>query len=106
VFEINNTSWKKPIADDLGTNTRDPQLKFKIQDWALEAWPGVPEWPPIIKSDKYGRIPRPEGSKAKGIQPDDRYDALGIMSWIKDEIEEGRITVDSPRVFKSSMQAS
>lgn len=106
VFEINNTTWKKPIADELELpgRTRNPEMKWKVQEWALDSYVGVPDWPPIIDSKK-GRVPRPEGSRAKGVQPDDRYDALGIMDWLKTEIEEGRVEVEQARAFKPAVQA-
>jgi hypothetical protein len=71
--------------------------KFRSKQWALEViapWVGqttgieIPDWPDIISS-KHGSIPRPETSRAKAIQPDDRYDALGVCwaMWqrLKDE---------------------
>lgn len=63
--------------------------KFRTKQWALDVMAPyfgqqfsvpnvVPDWPDIIESTKLGRIPRPEGSKAKAIQPEDCYDALAI----------------------------
>jgi hypothetical protein len=103
VSQINSIRWRKMIADDLEITThhskwRSPELalqynckpsdsgKFRAKEWALNsgyAFQGVfpeeiPDWPDIISS-KDGNKPRPEGSVAKAVQPDDRYDALAVM---------------------------
>jgi hypothetical protein len=64
--------------------------------WAYNpgyAWQGIypneiPFFTPIIDSSKEGKIPRPETSKAKAIQSDDRYEALAIMEFLKRDLEE------------------
>jgi hypothetical protein len=104
VFQINSIQWRKIVADDLGITThhskwRDPSLcktfncnprdsgKFRSKQWALmHARYDVPDWPDIIES-KNGKIPRPENSQAKAMQPDDCYDALAIMEWMRQEYE-------------------
>jgi hypothetical protein len=106
IFQINNMRWRKPIADDLGITThpskwKDPDLceefncapantgKFRAKQWAMMnpgyAWmhsfsEEVPDFPDIIESSKLGKIPRPDGSTAKAVQCDDRYEALA-MAW-------------------------
>lgn len=105
VSQINSMRWRKMVADDLGITThhskwRSPELalryncapkdsgKFRAKQWALginnglnmamRSFPDeIPDWPDIIHS-KDGNKPRPEGSVAKAIQPDDRYDALAV----------------------------
>jgi hypothetical protein len=102
VSQMNSIRWRQMVAADLGITThhskwRSPELaarfnckpadsgKFRAKQWALNpgyAFMGafeneIPDWPDIISS-KDGKKPRPEGSKAKGVQPDDRYDALAV----------------------------
>jgi len=103
VSQMNTIRWRKVVADELGITThvskwKDPTLagkynttpdnvgKFRTKQWALNpgyAFQGtfseeVPDFPDIISNAKLGRIPRPEGSRAKAVQPDDRYDALAV----------------------------
>jgi hypothetical protein len=109
IWQIHNTAWRGVIADGLGITThhtkwKDPALcevynchpdntgKFRAKQWAMQvgetAASGgpysqltseIPDYPDIIENNKLGKIPRPEGSKARAVQPDDRYDALAIM---------------------------
>lgn len=106
IFQINSTQWRQMIAADLGitihhSKWKSPKLaaqyncrpsdsgKFRSKEWALALNHGligwqfpytneIPDWPDIIESSKEGKIPRPEGSKAKAVQPSDQYDALAI----------------------------
>lgn len=111
VWQISANDWRQIIARDLGitihhSKWRDSGLasdfnckptdsgKFRSKQWATNGLgydraEAVPWWPDIIESSKLGKIPRPEGSKAKAIQPDDRYDALAIMQWMAEELERG-----------------
>jgi hypothetical protein len=90
IFEVNNMAWKSPVARDLGVKiTKD--FKWRVPAWAIEAY-GVPEYPDLIESSK-GLVPRPEESRAKAKQPDDRYDALGIMNWMENEILSGSVVM-------------
>jgi hypothetical protein len=70
--------------------------KFRAQQWAIDVYEPwsfqdhegkVPDWPPIIER-KDGKVPRPEGSTAKAIQSDDRYEALAMAEWLRLEIWE------------------
>jgi hypothetical protein len=113
VFQINNVQWRQIVAQDLGItihhskwNPKDAALaaelqcrpdkigKFRAKQWALgdyHVWASgkarneIPEWPDLIER-KSGLIPRPEDSKARAVQPDDRYDALAIMEWLRREL--------------------
>lgn len=112
IWQIGSIQWRKMIADELGITThhskwKDPKLavkynakpadsgKFRSKQWALNpgyAYQGifpqeVPDWPEIIDSAE-GKKPRPEESKAKAIQCDDRYDALAIMEWLHRELAD------------------
>lgn len=113
VWQINSMLWRKMIADDLGITThhskwKSPELvsqfnckpsdsgKFRTKQWALmynhgfDGWgmyDEIPDWPDIIESQD-GKKPRPEGSVAKAVQPDDRYDAFAIMKWLHREISD------------------
>lgn len=108
--QMNSIQWRKQVADELGITTHHSKWKssdlalqyncapkdsgkFRAKQWALlnqgYAFQGflpdeIPDWPDIIKH-KNGNTPRPEGSTAKAIQPDDRYDALAVCwaYWIE-----------------------
>jgi hypothetical protein len=106
VSQMNSIRWRTMVAEELGITThhskwKSPELarkynttpkdsgKFRAKQWALGSEEGmtfaedigfddvIPDWPDIIKT-KNGNTPRPEGSTAKAIQPDDRYDALAV----------------------------
>lgn len=105
VSQMNSMRWRTMVAQDLEITThhskwRSPELaaqfnckpsdsgKFRTKQWAMNpgyafmggAFPNeIPDWPDIIESSKLGKIPRPEGSKARAVQPADQYDALAIM---------------------------
>jgi hypothetical protein len=109
VTQMNSMRWRQIIAQDLGITThhskwRSPELvthynctlqnsgKFRTKEWAIGIGGGdtsfiteagfpneIPEWEDLIESTKLGKVPRPEGSNARAVQPDDRYDALAIM---------------------------
>lgn len=87
-----HSKWKDPNlpkgwAEPFNAAPRDVG-KFRSKQWAFDWDAGtgreagfpelVPDWPDIIESAKLGKIPRPEDSKARSVQPDDRYDALAI----------------------------
>jgi hypothetical protein len=114
IFQCGNTQWRQNVARQLSEETgqditlypqkwRDPQLaaqynckpqdsgKFRSQQWSfrvLEPWTvqrggnEIPDFPPLV----VGKTPRKEDSRAKAVQPDDRYDALAIMDWMRVEI--------------------
>ena len=91
IYEIQANQWRKLVAADLGITThhtkwgKGADSKYRSQEWVEEfhpKWDG--HWPDCITHTTRGLIPRPEGSKAKGVQPDDRYDALAIMNWMRD----------------------
>ena len=117
VAQINNTRWRQMIANDLGitihhTKWKSPELalrfnckpgdsgKFRSKEWALDYWdresqelhvfPNViPDLPDIIER-KDGKMPRPEGSTAKAVQPEDIYDALAVgWTYLKELHENG-----------------
>lgn len=87
VYEINNQAWHGIVRAHFEPE-KIPQaaIKWKVKEWALDAF-DVPDLPDLIKS-KHGKIPKPETSRAKPEQPDDIYDALGIMSWMQNECEK------------------
>jgi hypothetical protein len=87
VFEINNSSWRKVIADEMGITTHHSKwTKWRPKEWGLENFNNVPDLPDLIHHNKLGLIPRPEGSKAKAVQPEDIYDALGMAWWMRNEM--------------------
>lgn len=86
IYEVNNITWKKPIADEMGISLRSPKFKWVVKEWAIGAY-GVEDLPDLINSS-HGKIPKPEKSRAKPVQPDDIYDALGVMEYMRGQIEE------------------
>lgn len=82
-----HSKWRSgKLAQDFNCKPADSG-KFRTKQWALDVmapyfgqqWQTeIPDWPDIIESND-GKKPRPEGSKAKAVQPDDRYDALAVM---------------------------
>jgi hypothetical protein len=84
VYVVNNQVWKKPIRVETEIGNPD---KWDVKAWAIEAY-GLPDLPDLIDHSTRGLIPRPEKSKAKARQPNDIYDAAGIMAWMNDEREE------------------
>lgn len=129
VAQINNTRWRQLIANDLGitihhSKWKSPELalrfncrpddsgKFRSKEWALDHWrqenmelavfPGeIPDFPDIIER-KAGKVPRPEGSTAKAVQPEDAYDAFAVAwTYLHELIEIGVLKPNlrkSPRV--------
>ena len=88
LWEINYQTWLGVIRAETGqTLPSSKETKWKVKTWAIEAF-GVPNYPDLIQHHKLGKIPRPEGSKAKAVQPEDVYDALGIMAWMRATVEE------------------
>ena len=95
VYEINNSQWRKVVADQLGITTHHTKwTKDKPKEWALANFNGVPDLPDLIQHSKLGLTPRPEGSRAKAVQPEDIYDALGICMWM---VREMGFQWESPR---------
>lgn len=98
VHEINNVFWRQLVANDLGITIHKSKWspngegKFRAKQWVLErkneeGW-NIPEFPDLIKRD--GRaMPKPEDSRAKPFQSDDRYEALAMMEWMRFEIKKG-----------------
>lgn len=96
-FTTHHTKWNSPkLASQYNATLKDSG-KFRAVQWAKDVYePGwyqttgvpIPAWPDIIESTKLGKIPRPENSKAKSVQPDDRYDALAMCEWMRLELHE------------------
>lgn len=96
LYEIQANSWRKLIAEDLGITTHHTKWnnpkgtgKYRAQQWVEQfhpKWDG--HWPDMIRTAKRGLIPRPETSRARGEQSDDRYEALGIMWWMRQQLKE------------------
>jgi hypothetical protein len=118
VVQVNTTRWRMMVADELGitihhTKWKSSELaleyncrpadsgKFRSKQWALQKFE-IPDLPDIIESSKLGKILRPEGSKAKAVQPADEYDALAVAWAFFLELSENQVIVGglakSPRV--------
>lgn len=92
-WEVNAQSWKN-VVRALGFPKPD---KFLVKEWALATYPQIPDLPDLIQS-KDGLKPKPDTSKAKSVQPEDIYDALGIMAWLENETEELRANIRPGKV--------
>jgi hypothetical protein len=96
LYEIQANTWRKVVADDLGITTHHTKWnpnktegKFRAKEWVQQFhpnWDG--SWPDMIRSSKRGLIPRPEKSKARAEQSDDRYEALAMMEWMRRQAKE------------------
>jgi hypothetical protein len=98
IYQIHNTWWRKLVAEGLGITighrqwNHDGRGKWRAKEWALLN-PGyafmhvfdreVPDFPDLILTSR-GKIPRPDESHANPVQPDDRYDALAMAVWLKE----------------------
>lgn len=82
VYEVNNQRWKTAAIDD-GAPQALRKDKWEVKLWAMSAY-GLPDLPDLINR-KGGKVPRPEGSVAKAIQPEDVYDACGVLNWVRAE---------------------
>lgn len=96
VFEINNTYWRKIVAEALGItihhskwNPTKKEGKFRAREYCQQVYPDMPGFPDLIQHSKRGLIPRPEGSKAQAVQNDDRYTAVAIADWMRGELKKG-----------------
>lgn len=91
IYEVSIPTWQALVANDMDMkwSKKDGFDKWTIKEWAREVYPGIPDWPDLIR-DKNGLKPQPKSSVAKPVQPDDRYDSTGIMelTW---EYAHGRI---------------
>jgi hypothetical protein len=93
-FTLYHAKWKSATLAQRYNCKYEDSGKFRAKQWAqdvYEPWSyqeqgiEIPDWPDIIKANS-GNIPRPETSKAKGFQPDDRYDALAMMEFMRLEL--------------------
>lgn len=92
IYEINQSQWKKILRNDGVTIPKMPEGKWAIKQWAIQAF-GLPDLPDLITRNG-AKIPRPEGSKAKAVQPLDIYDAAGVCAWALEEVQSGRSVLD------------
>lgn len=79
VHRINIKQWQSLVAADLEIKLNDLD-KWKVKNWAREVY-DAPKWKDLIRNGKLGLIPKPKSSVAMPEQPDDRYDATGIMDY-------------------------
>lgn len=80
IHMVNPKQWQALTAADFDQKANKDWDKWKVKEWAREIH-DAPKWPDLIRNSKLGLIPKPKGSKAMPEQPDDRYDATGIMEW-------------------------
>lgn len=90
---IHHSKWRSPkLVEIYGCKPQDSG-KFRSHQWArhaFEPWSyqqtqvEIPEFPHMIQG-KDGKVAKPENSRAKPFQPDDRYDALAMMAWMLGE---------------------
>jgi hypothetical protein len=90
IFEVNTKTWQKSVGEDMGMKLNKDFTKWTVKEWAMKAY-GVEDYPDLIQT-KNGKQPQPKTSKAKPIQTEDVYDAVGIMDWMRMQIEDGSAT--------------
>jgi hypothetical protein len=106
IWEINNSQWYAVLRRDgvefestrglTGTAKKLAQLanKMRVKTWAMAAY-GLPDLPDLVESKSGAKIPRPEsgpGANRRAIQPNDVYDAAGVLAWLVDELDTLGIT--------------
>lgn len=94
IREIQAQQWQALVAADLGITTHHTKWnpdkktgKFRAKQWIVKfhaKWDGG--WPDLINDAKLGLIARPEGRKAQAVQSDDRYEALAMAAWMREEL--------------------
>lgn len=91
VEAVNVSHWHAPVAGDL--DMKNPRKegfdKWTVRAWAEEIY-GPFNWPDLIYRQNIGLISKPKTSRAKPVQPDDRYDAIGIMQYVWDKVHAGK----------------
>lgn len=97
IREIQAQQWQALVAADLGITTHHSKWnptkkegKFRAREWVEQfhpAWDG--RWPDLIADAKLGLIPKPEGRKQQPKQSDDRYEALAMAWWMRQEMKHG-----------------
>lgn len=80
VIRVNIKSWQALVAADMDIELKELD-KWVVKEWAKQVH-DAPKWKDLIRNNKNGLIPKPKGSVAMPEQPDDRYDATGIMEWV------------------------
>jgi hypothetical protein len=88
--QVGVKKWRTVVAGDLDVKQNAEFDKWTVKAWAREVYPQLPRYKDLIYKNGVGLIPKPKESKAQAKQPDDRYDALGIMEWLYDEVIEER----------------
>lgn len=73
-------AWQAYISADFDMKANKDWTKWHVKNWCIEVY-DAPKWKDLIYNSKLGLIPKPKGSKAMPVQPDDRYDACGIMEY-------------------------
>lgn len=110
VFEIHNQWWKQIVAEELGITTHYTKYgkgiegKMRSKEFCQKVYPELPDWPDLI-SNKDGLVPRPETSKAKAVQPDDKFDSIPMACWMVEELERSGIvkrTSENTPVWKAA----
>jgi len=95
-FTTHHTKWNSPKLASQFDATLKNSGKFRTVQWARDVYEPwvvqttgveIPDWPDIIESVR-GKEPRTEKSRAKSVQPDDRYDALAMCEWMRLELHE------------------
>lgn len=87
VYEVNASNWRYAVAQEMGVKMNKEFTKWVVKEWAIGAY-GVEDRVDLIENRIRGLIPRPDNSKAKAKQPDDIYDACGILAWMTNTREE------------------
>lgn len=84
INEVGTKSWRSTVAKDMDMKQNKEFDKWTVKEWVEEVY-GEKPWPDLIYKSGLGLVPKPKTSKAKATQPDDRFDATGVMEWCWDE---------------------
>lgn len=83
VYEVNNYAWKGVMTRQAGEKVQ--QDKWQAKRLMIERY-DLPDLPDLIRKAGVGLIPQPETSRAKPVQPEDLYDAAGLMTWMVEQL--------------------
>jgi hypothetical protein len=100
LHEMSANDWRQIVAAELGITIHHSKWnnpkgvgKLRAREYVEKVYPEVPAWPDLISRTGKGLIPRPEDSKAKAVQCDDRYQAICQADWMVMEIEDPNGTI-------------
>lgn len=91
LHEVNSSSWQAVVRREAAVKGKlaVKEMKWVTKAWAIEAY-GIEDLPDLVPGKRGGLVPRPQqgfGAKAEAVQPNDAYDCLGILEWLRQQME-------------------